>query len=114
MYLAEDLIKLGRMVEELDVVEQGSASQCEAFRRLLLKPLRATLAELRVDGVGRREGGIRGDEIGGCDREEALEMMAMNEGGDRVGDSRGIFRRLSRGRRAGHDEDGIVKRRRLV
>lgn len=114
MYLAEDLIKLGRMAEELDVMEQGSASQCEAFRRLLLKPLRATLAELRVDGVGRCEGGIRGDEIGGCDREEALEMMAMNEGGDRVGDSRGISRRLSRERRAGHDEDGIVKRRRLV
>ncbi|KAM3575525.1 hypothetical protein VYU27_002518 [Nannochloropsis oceanica] len=116
--LAEELIMLGNMVEELDVLEQGGGKQSEAFRQRLLKPLRATLAELRVDGLGGEGGGTGGEELG-LREEEDMEgpevMMTLNENGDQLSRARDGFRRLRRGQGLCDDRGGRGRKRmRLV
>jgi len=115
--LAEDLVKLGKMAEELDVMEQGSGEIFEAYRRVFLKPLRATLAELHVDGLGEGGGGGGGEERGLMEEEEGGTemMMTLNEDGDRGSGARGDFRQVRRGRGVcGGVGGGGAKRMRLV
>jgi hypothetical protein len=98
--LSEELVKLGKMADELDVVEAGN-ERCENYRRMILKPLRMTLAEIRVDGVVEGGGGA-GAAGAGCDGKGEEEMLMLNE--ERMG---GCGRRFSRGREG-------MKRRRLL
>lgn len=130
--VADLLQALGKVCEELDVpgegavaAEEGGVALGPAYRRYILRPLRDTLAEMRVDGVGAALGGGGKDEedaeegvrgVGGLLKEEelcgAVDSGCGGGGGGRAW-GRGSFRR----QRSGGLGDGVerlAKRMRLV
>ena len=125
-----DLLQaLGKVCEELDVPEGAPVDEGEggvplgpAYRRFILRPLRDTLAEMRVDGVvgglGGGEGEGEGEEgvagVGGVSLKE--ESLCGGGGGGGGGGGRAWGRGSFRRQRGGL-EDGVerlAKRMRLV